>query len=92
MLPFSVYDKPTLKSNVEACGAVIGDYSSLDLSHNLANLRTHFSSRSMVIASHASDKTASRITSNFADEKKKPTVRFVFIGKGTHWVKMGQSS
>ena len=92
LLLFSAHDKPTLKRNIEAHSAVINDYNLLDLSYTLANRRTHFSSRGIVIASHASIENAFKNNLEqfvFADIKKAPIVGFVFTGQGAQWARMG---
>jgi len=92
LLPFSAHDKPTLKRNIEALGAIQGHYNLLDLSYTLANRRTHFASRGIVVASHATVEDAFKNNLKeftFADKKKPPTVGFVFTGQGPQWAKMG---
>ena len=92
LLPFSAHDKPTLKRNIEAHGAVTRDYNLLDLSYTLANRRTHFPSRGIVVASHANIENAFKNNLQqfvFADKKKTPTLGFVFTGQGAQWARMG---
>ena len=92
LLPFSAHDKQTLKRNIEAYGGIADNYNLLDLSYTLANRRTHFPCRGIVVASHAN---INNIFKNnfkdfvFAEKKKTPTVGFVFTGQGAQWPKMG---
>jgi acyl transferase domain-containing protein len=53
LLPFSAHDKPTLKRNIEAHGAVVQQYNLLDLSYTLANCRTRFPSRAFAVTANA---------------------------------------
>ncbi len=92
LLPFSAHDKPTLKRNIEAHGAVASRYNLLDLSYTLANRRTHFASRGIVVASYANIETVFETNLQefiFAEKKKTPTVGFVFTGQGAQWARMG---
>lgn len=92
LLPFSAHDRPTLRRNIEAHRAVIDDYDPLDLSFTLANCRTRFVSRGMVVTnlanlSYAFDNGLQEFT--FADKKKVAAVGFVFTGQGAQWPQMG---
>lgn len=92
LLPFSAHDKLTLKRNIEAHGAVASDYNLLDLSYTLANRRTHFSSRGIVVASYANIESAFKKNLQefiFADKKHTHDVGFVFTGQGAQWARMG---
>jgi acyl transferase domain-containing protein len=91
LLPFSAHDKPTLKRNIEAHGAVAGDYNLGDLSYTLANKRTRFNSRAFAVASYATisdafDNGLREFT--FGEKKKAPTIGFVFTGQGAQWAQM----
>ena len=92
LLLFSAHDKTTLKRNIEAHSAIVLNYNLLDLSYTLANCRTHFSSRAMVVASlanlnHAFENNLQEFS--FADKKKMLAAGFVFTGQGAQWARMG---
>ena len=92
LLPFSAHDKQTLKRNIEAYGGIADDYNLLDLSYTLANRRTHFPSRGIVVASHANINKVFKDNLQefvFAEKKETPTVGFVFTGQGAQWPRMG---
>ncbi|CAJ2505535.1 Uu.00g129290.m01.CDS01 [Anthostomella pinea] len=92
LLPFSAHDKPTLKRNITAHGAIIDKYDLLDLSFTLANRRSSLPSKAFNVASHATARdvfTNTAVTFSFADKKKTPTVGFVFTGQGAQWARMG---
>ncbi|KAF5647464.1 polyketide synthase [Fusarium sp. NRRL 52700] len=93
LLVFSAHDAGALKRNALAHGKVAAKYSLLDLSFTLANHRTRFPSKGMLIT------TPSTLQSTFTDEmpdfiigKKNETARtlgFVFTGQGAQWAGMG---
>ena len=92
LLPFSAHDKQTLKRNIEAYGGIADNYNLLDLSYTLANRRTHFPCRGIVVANHANVNNVFKNNFKdfvFAEKKKTPTVGFVFTGQGAQWPKMG---
>jgi len=94
LLPFSAHDKPTLRRNIEAHGAILDNYNLLDLSYTLAVRRTHFSSRGMVVTSLANlNHTFANDLQDFsfADKKKVFAIGFVFTGQGAQWARMGAS-
>nr|ART35008.1 polyketide synthase [Fusarium bulbicola] len=93
LLVFSAHDAGALKRNAIAHGKVAAKYSLLDLSFTLANHRTRFQSKGMVIT------TPGTLQSTFADDmpsfivgKKNEIARtlgFVFTGQGAQWAGMG---
>ncbi|KAF4494561.1 polyketide synthase [Fusarium agapanthi] len=93
LLVFSAHDAGALKRNAIAHGKVAAKYSVLDLSFTLANHRTRFQSKGMVIT------TPSTLQSTFTDNmpgfivgKKNETARtlgFIFTGQGAQWAGMG---
>ncbi|KAM0075857.1 Reducing polyketide synthase dep5 [Fusarium odoratissimum] len=93
LLVFSAHDAGALKRNAIAHGKVAAKYSLLDLSFTLANHRTRFQSKGMVIT------TPSTLQSTFTDDmpgfivgKKNETARtlgFIFTGQGAQWAGMG---
>ncbi|TVY61224.1 Reducing polyketide synthase DEP5 [Fusarium oxysporum f. sp. cubense] len=93
LLVFSAHDTGALKRNAIAHGKVAAKYSLLDLSFTLANHRTRFQSKGMVIM------TPSTLQSTFTDDmpgfivgKKNETARtlgFIFTGQGAQWAGMG---
>lgn len=92
LLPFSAHDKPTLKRNIEAHGAVVQHYNLLDLSSTLANSRTRFPHRGFAVTTNAEKETTFRDTLQhfiFADKKKAGALAFVFTGQGAQWARMG---
>ena len=92
LLLFSAHDKQTLKRIIEAYGGIADNYNLLDLSYTLANRRTHFQSRGIVVASHANIKNVFKDNLNefiFAEKKKTPSIGFVFTGQGAQWPRMG---
>lgn len=92
LLPLSAHDKQTLKRNIEAYGGTADNYNVLDLSYTLANRRTHFPSRGIVVASHANINKVFKDNLQkfvFAEKKETPTVGFVFTGQGAQWPRMG---
>ncbi|KAH7319610.1 putative polyketide synthase [Stachybotrys elegans] len=92
LLPFSAHDKPTLKRNIDAHGAIVDKYDLIDLSYTLANHRSSLASKGFTVASHATIKEAfGNVNTSFvfADKKKTPTVGFVFTGQGAQWARMG---
>ncbi|KAF4958443.1 hypothetical protein FGADI_2365 [Fusarium gaditjirri] len=94
LLVFSAHEAGALKRNAIAHGKVAAKYSLLDLSFTLANHRTRFQSKGMVIT------TPSTLQSTFIDDmpgfivsKKNETARrlgFIFTGQGAQWA--GDSS
>ncbi|KAK3168679.1 Type I Iterative PKS [Lepraria neglecta] len=92
LLPFSAHDKQSLKRNIEAYGGIADSYNLLDLSYALANRRTHFPSRGIVVASHANINNVFKDNLKefvFAEKKRTPTVGFLFTGQGAQWPRMG---
>lgn len=92
LLPFSAHDKPTLKRNIEAHGAVIQQYNLLDLSYTLANGRTRFPSRAFAVTTNAQKEATFGNGLQqfvFADKKKAQGLGFVFTGQGAQWARMG---
>jgi acyl transferase domain-containing protein/NADPH:quinone reductase-like Zn-dependent oxidoreductase len=92
LLPFSAHDKPTLLRNIDAHGKVVDNYDLLDISYTLATRRSVLSRKAFAVASYS---TLGDVFSNapanfaFAEEKKTPTLGFVFTGQGAQWPRMG---
>ncbi|KAI0468799.1 putative polyketide synthase [Xylaria cf. heliscus] len=89
LLPFSAHDKAALHRNIAAHGAVTKRYDLLDLSYTLANHRSSFSSRGFTVTNHASLKNDKLEGFTFAENKKTPSIAFVFTGQGAQWARMG---
>ncbi|GAB1213228.1 hypothetical protein ATERTT37_002377 [Aspergillus terreus] len=92
LLPFSAHDKPTLKRNIEAHGAVVQQYNLLDLSYTLANCRTRFPSRAFVVTTNAQKEATFGDNLQqfvFANKNKAEALAFVFTGQGAQWARMG---
>ncbi|KAF5651820.1 polyketide synthase [Fusarium sp. NRRL 25303] len=89
---FSAHDAGALKRNAIAHGQVADKYSLLDLSFTMANHRTQFQNKGMIIT------TPSTLQSTFTDDmpdfkvgKKNDTSRtlgFIFTGQGAQWAGM----
>lgn len=93
LLAFSAHDKAALERRAATHAQVSGNYDLLDLSYTLANRRTRFPSRGYAIVSPSSRASATA-TGSFeglvcADNKKTPTIGFVFTGQGAQWQRMG---
>ncbi|KAK2612303.1 Reducing polyketide synthase dep5 [Conoideocrella luteorostrata] len=92
LLVFSAHDTGTLKRNAAAHGKVAERYSLLDLSHTLANHRTRFQSKTMVVTTQATlQMTFGDEMPDFVAANKKETARtlgFVFTGQGAQWAGM----
>ncbi|KAI1172338.1 putative polyketide synthase [Nemania sp. FL0916] len=88
LLPFSAHDKAALHRNIAAHGAVAKRYDLLDLSYTLANRRSLFASRGFTVASYEGLKEELK-GFVFAENKKTPTLGFVFTGQGAQWPRMG---
>ncbi|GKT65222.1 polyketide synthase [Colletotrichum tofieldiae] len=93
LLAFSAHDKAALERRVATHAQVSGNYDLLDLSYTLANRRTRFPSRGYAVVSPGSRASATA-TGSFdglvcADNKKTPTIGFVFTGQGAQWPRMG---
>ncbi|CCF33226.1 hypothetical protein CH063_00138 [Colletotrichum higginsianum] len=90
---FSAHEMGALRRNVAAHGKVAANYSLLDLSYTLANHRTRFQSKGMVVT------TPATLPGTFVDgipdfvlsDKKETshTLGFVFTGQGAQWARMG---
>ncbi|GJD04908.1 KR domain-containing protein [Colletotrichum higginsianum] len=90
---FSAHEMGALRRNVVAHGKVAANYSLLDLSYTLANHRTRFQSKGMVVT------TPATLPGTFVDgipdfvlsDKKETshTLGFVFTGQGAQWARMG---
>lgn len=82
-----------LKRNAATHSRVTADYSLLDFSHNLANHRTRFHSRGMVVTTPATlleDIINDAPNIVLADRKETAsTLRFAFTGQGAQWARMG---
>ncbi|OAQ61798.1 polyketide synthase [Pochonia chlamydosporia 170] len=95
LLAFSAHDSATLRRNIQALGGVVRDYDLLDVAYTLANRRTRFNSRGVVVASSEtaeSEFSQTLQTFDFLESKftsKKPTLGFVFTGQGAQWARMG---
>ncbi|KAI0403612.1 polyketide synthase [Xylaria palmicola] len=92
LLLFSAHEKAALKRNIEAHGLVASHYDLLDLSYTLANRRTHFPSRGMVVTSPATlakTFTAEIDEFKYSDKKTSGKIGFVFTGQGAQWPRMG---
>ncbi|KAF1841194.1 polyketide synthase [Cucurbitaria berberidis CBS 394.84] len=93
LLVFSAHEMGALKRNAAAHGKVAEDYSLLDLSHTLANHRTRFQSKGMVVT------TPATLHEDFINDSPKlvlanrkeiaSTLGFVFNGQGAQWARMG---
>ncbi|KAI1026381.1 hypothetical protein LB503_012851 [Fusarium chuoi] len=93
LLVFSAHNAGALKRNAIAHGQVADKYSLLDLSFTLANHRTQFQNKGMIIT------TPSTLQSTFTEDmpdfmvgKKNDTARtlgFIFTGQGAQWAGMG---
>ncbi|KXH50581.1 hypothetical protein CSAL01_11461 [Colletotrichum salicis] len=93
LLVFSAHETGALKRNLAALGKVAADYSLLDFSYTLANHRTRFPSKGMVVTTPATlHGTFINGTPELALADKKETARtlgFVFTGQGAQWARMG---
>ncbi|KAK1979528.1 fatty acid synthase [Colletotrichum cereale] len=93
LLAFSAHDKAALERRVATHAQVSGNYDLLDLSYTLANRRTKFPSRGYAVVSPGSRASATAAGSFeglvCADNKKTPTIGFVFTGQGAQWPRMG---
>ncbi|KAI0379327.1 polyketide synthase [Hypomontagnella monticulosa] len=96
LLVFSAHEKSALKRNIAAHGQVAANYDLLDLSYTLANRRTHFSSRGMVVSSLAnlSKAFSSEEDWKFAEKKagssnESNLIGMAFTGQGAQWARMG---
>ncbi|KAH8692502.1 polyketide synthase [Phaeosphaeriaceae sp. PMI808] len=93
LLVFSAHEMGALKRNAATHGKVAADYSLLDLSHTLANHRTRFQSKGMVVTTPATlHQDIVKDTPNLvlADRKESAsTLGFVFTGQGAQWARMG---
>lgn len=93
LLAFSAHDKAALERQVAVHAEVSGNYNLLDLSYTLANRRTRFPTRGYAIVSPASRASATAASSFeglvCAENKKTPTIGFVFTGQGAQWPRMG---
>ncbi|KAK2024712.1 fatty acid synthase [Colletotrichum zoysiae] len=93
LLAFSAHDKAALERRVAALAQVSGNYDLLDLSYTLASRRTRFLSRGYAVVSPGSRASATAAGSFDglvrADNKKTPTIGFVFTGQGGQWPRMG---
>ncbi|EER28768.1 polyketide synthase, putative [Coccidioides posadasii C735 delta SOWgp] len=91
LLVFSAHNKPTLSQNIEAYGKVAEKYNLLDLSYTLGNRRSRLASRAYVVTSDATLVSDFKDIANFvayAENKKKPSIGFIFTGQGAQWVRM----
>lgn len=93
LLVFSAHELGALKRNAVAHGEVAANYSLLDLSYTLANHRTRFQSKGMVVTTPATlHRTFINNIPDFVLADKKETARnlgFVFTGQGAQWARMG---
>ncbi|OHE97149.1 hypothetical protein CORC01_07590 [Colletotrichum orchidophilum] len=93
LLVFSAHEAGALKRNLAALGKVAAEYSLLDLSHTLANHRTRFQSKGMVVTTPATlHGTFVSGTPDLVLADKKETARtlgFAFTGQGAQWARMG---
>ncbi|KMU81132.1 lovastatin nonaketide synthase [Coccidioides immitis RMSCC 3703] len=91
LLVFSAHNKPTLSQNIEAYGKVAEKYNLLDLSYTLGNRRSRLASRAYVVTSDATLVSDFKDIAKFvayAENKKKPSIGFIFTGQGAQWVRM----
>ncbi|KAJ0295368.1 hypothetical protein COL516b_012632 [Colletotrichum fioriniae] len=93
LLLFSAHEIGALKRNLAALGKVAVDYSLLDLSYTLANHRTRFPSKGMLVTTPATlHGTFINGTPELALADRKETAHvlgFVFTGQGAQWARMG---
>ncbi|EXF75878.1 hypothetical protein CFIO01_00363 [Colletotrichum fioriniae PJ7] len=93
LLVFSAHEIGALKRNLAALGKVAVDYSLLDLSYTLANHRTRFPSKGMLVTTPATlHGTFINGTPELALADRKETAHvlgFVFTGQGAQWARMG---
>nr|D2E9X0.1 RecName: Full=Reducing polyketide synthase DEP5; AltName: Full=Depudecin biosynthesis cluster protein 1 [Alternaria brassicicola]ACZ57548.1 polyketide synthase [Alternaria brassicicola] len=93
LLVFSAHEIGALKRNATAYGRVAANYSLLDLSYTLANHRTRFHSKGMVVTTPASlHEDIVNGSPNLVLAHKKETATtlgFVFTGQGAQWARMG---
>ncbi|KAK1991032.1 putative polyketide synthase [Colletotrichum falcatum] len=94
LLAFSAHDKTALERRVAAIAQVSGNYDLLDLSYTLANRRSRFPSRGYAVVSPGGRASATAAGSFeglvCAENKKTPTIGFVFTGQGAHFRHMIQ--
>ncbi|WDK19601.1 beta-ketoacyl synthase domain-containing protein [Colletotrichum graminicola] len=93
LLAFPAHDKAALERRLATHAQVFGNYELLNLSYTLANRRTRFLSRGYAVVSPGS-RAATTVTGLFeglvcADNKKTPTIAFVFTGQRAQWPRMG---
>lgn len=89
LLLFSAHDKSALQRNFAAHSEVAKNYELLDLAYTLGNRRTAFSSRGYTVVSPMTQRQTNLGELVVAENKKTPTIGFVFTGQGAQWARMG---
>ena len=89
LLLFSAHDKSALQRNFAAHSEVAKNYELLDLAYTLGNRRTAFSSRGYTVVSPMTQRQTNLGELFVAENKKTPTIGFVFTGQGAQWARMG---